>query len=247
MRRMLNKHFEHWLLISIVIGQHVSIWWKKNRRIIPRKLSKLHIHQQIIPQLRIHVVEVLHNFSIFVFFSLLFNVQCVCVCMFLITYFILFINWESRKNEKCARFNDKMICSSEYSYSFECLWTKKDSHWWWIILPLGLFIVCLFYIFSRPNYVRLTTRTYQTLNASKNAIRCSSSKQYRNDLTPTSSLKCLFEQQQQRSKANKRFFHSEQTKYKTSTWAIRNDQVVEFVFVFSSNGFSSIDEQFIEK
>lgn len=112
-----------------------------------------------------------------------------------------------------------MICANEFSsYSFDCLWTKKESHWFWIFIPVIVIICCVFYLFSRPNYTRLTTRTYQTFNATKNAISFNPQKQhietfdqYRKDLTPTS--RNLFEQGE---KENNGILHDDRTKYKTS-------------------------------
>lgn len=117
-----------------------------------------------------------------------------------------------------------MLCANEfYSYSIDCFWTKKESHWFWLLIPVVLIICCVFYIFSRPNYTRLTTRTYQTFNATKNAISFNPQKQhnetfdqYRNDLTPTSSLsRNVFEQGESE---NNGLMHADRTKYKTSSF-----------------------------
>jgi hypothetical protein len=115
-----------------------------------------------------------------------------------------------------------MICQTEYS--FECLTSKKDSHWLWIILPIGILIVCLLYIFSRPNYARLSTRTYQLINQKKNLINLHPQKQ-QNDVfnqytkystpTCTSSSNVLFEQQKEK---NNSLLSTDNTKHKTSAF-----------------------------
>ncbi len=98
-----------------------------------------------------------------------------------------------------------MICQTEYT--IECLTSKKDYHWIWFILPLGILISFLLYMFSRPNYARLTTRTYQLINPTKNLISLHPQEQQKEVFdqqytiysTPTSSANVLFEQQKEKN------------------------------------------------
>jgi len=78
MQPMSSKHSEHLLRIYIVIGQLEWIQWQMNQIQIHIKTflkqSNQDIHQQLIHQTRIHVVEVLHKMLFF---------QCtVCILFF---------------------------------------------------------------------------------------------------------------------------------------------------------------------
>ena len=83
-----------------------------------------------------------------------------------------------------------MTCS--YEYSLACLPSRRDSHWLWLIVPLGLLLVFLLYVLSRPHYARLSSHAYELLTPDKRSPRLSSSKQHidalnqhANDRTPT--------------------------------------------------------------
>ncbi|CAF4722195.1 unnamed protein product [Rotaria sp. Silwood1] len=93
-----------------------------------------------------------------------------------------------------------MTCESEHS--FVCLSSKRDYHWFWILLPISLLIVCLIYILSRPNHTRLSSRTYQLITPTKNVISLHPQKdqqkytfnQHAKYSIPTQSSQYLFEQ-----------------------------------------------------
>ncbi|CAF0900128.1 unnamed protein product [Rotaria sordida] len=92
-----------------------------------------------------------------------------------------------------------MTCESEHS--FVCLYSKRDYHWFWILLPIGLLIVCLIYILSRPNHTRLSSHTYQRITPTKNVISLHPQKQQNYAFNqhakysiPIQSSKVLFEQ-----------------------------------------------------
>ncbi|CAF0937203.1 unnamed protein product [Adineta steineri] len=96
-----------------------------------------------------------------------------------------------------------MTCESEYS--FICLSSKKEYHWLWILLPISLLIVFLLYIFSHPNYARLSSYTYQSINPTKNSINLHPLKQETDVFNqqvkysmPEVSSKFLFEQSKER-------------------------------------------------
>ena len=83
-----------------------------------------------------------------------------------------------------------MTCS--YEYSLACLPSRRDSHWLWLIVPLGLLLVFLLYVLSRPHYARLSTHAYELITSDKRSPRLSPSKQHidalnqhANDRTPT--------------------------------------------------------------
>ena len=117
-----------------------------------------------------------------------------------------------------------MTCESEHT--FECLTSKRDYHWFWILVPIGLAIVCLLYILSRPNYARLPLHTYQRIIPSKNIISLYPQKQqgyafnqHAKCSTPTSSPRCLFEQCKERTiEKHTSALQKDNTKYKTSTF-----------------------------
>ncbi|CAF4108623.1 unnamed protein product [Rotaria magnacalcarata] len=68
-----------------------------------------------------------------------------------------------------------MTCESEHS--FLCSSSKREHHWFWILLPIGFVIVCFIYVISRPNHTRLSTRTYQLITPTKNTISSHPQKQ----------------------------------------------------------------------
>lgn len=68
-----------------------------------------------------------------------------------------------------------MTCESEHS--FICIYSKKEHHWFWILLPIGLLLICFVYIISRPHHARLSSRTYQLITPTKNTISSHPQKQ----------------------------------------------------------------------
>ena len=109
-----------------------------------------------------------------------------------------------------------MTCENEYS--FLCLSSKRDSHWLWILLPASLLLIFLVYIFSRPNYARLSSRTYQLITPAKHVHpQKQHNYAFNQQVTYSTPSTLLFEQYKERTnEKNNRLLPMDNTEYKTS-------------------------------
>lgn len=160
MPRMSNKPSELWSWISTGTGRRVWMRWKTNRTARSHCPILVLIHLVLVHPTRqrrtlIHAVEVFLNKSSFVSLFLHLAVTCT-VCTF---GFSLSLTEFSKNKEEAP---EQMTCLHEDS-----LVCRDEKHWLWILFTLLLLLICLLYLLSRPNYVRLSSNAHELISPAK--------------------------------------------------------------------------------